>query len=528
MKDISYLTHSPASKQWQKIGIKAHHGIAIPLFSIHSSNSYGIGEYSDLPLLIDWCASIGFDVIQLLPLNDTEQGISPYSGISAFALNPIFLGIDALPYVHEHPFLREELKSLPKFSSTPHVDYARIREYKERFLRHYFRFMGPQILKSEAYENFIQAAQFWLKGYAVFKILKRRHHWMSWETWPESESSQALQPLDSVAYHEQEEFNWFCFLQFLCDQQLTAAKEYAFRKNVFLKGDIPILIGRDSADAWLHKELFDFNFSAGAPPDMYSEIGQNWGFPIYDWQAHAKQKYQWWIERLRWANRYYHIYRIDHIVGFFRIWAIPLGLTGKDGHFNPKGEDTWIDQGQKILMMMINACDMLPIGEDLGVVPPEVRICLSALGICGTRVMRWERKWTQNKEFIFPHDYPPDSMTTVSTHDSETLRQWWKDFPIESKEFAEFKGWFYQPSLSREHYREILWDSHHSGSLFHINLLQEYLGLIPGLSWDKPEEDRINIPGIVNDTNWCYRIRPSLEELAQQTSLKHLMQELIK
>lgn len=528
MKDLSYLTHSPAARQWQQIEIKNHHGIAIPLFSIHSAQSYGIGEYTDLPLLIDWCASIGFDVIQLLPLNDSELGISPYSAISAFALNPIFLGIDSLPNVHDHPFLKEELKSLPKFSFSSHVDYARIREYKERFLRHYFRFMGSQIIKSEAFERFTQAAQYWLKGYAVFKILKRRHHWMSWETWPEVESNSTAELLDSIIYNEQEEFNWFCFLQFLCDQQLKTAKNYAFSKNVFLMGDIPILTSRDSADAWLHKEIFDFNFSAGAPPDMFSELGQNWGFPIYQWQELANQNYQWWIQRLQWASRYYHIYRIDHIVGFFRIWSIPLGLTGKDGHFTPKEENTWIDQGQKILMMMLKACDMLPIGEDLGVVPPEARVCLSALGICGTRVMRWERKWKEKGEFIYPHDYPVDSMTTVSTHDSETLKQWWRDYPIEAKLFAEFKGWSYQPSLSREHHREMLWDSHHSGSLFHINLLQEYLGLIPGLSWENPEDERINIPGLVNDRNWCYRIRPSLEMLAQQTSLKYLMQELIK
>lgn len=528
MKDSSYLMHSPAAKQWQKIGIHPHHGIAVPLFSLHSAHSYGIGEFTDLPLLIDWCASIGFDVIQLLPLNDTGLGISPYSAISAFALDPIFLGLDALPQVHEHSFLKEELKALPKFSSASHIDYSRVRQHKERFLRHYFRYVGPQLLKSEAYEQFTRSAHSWLKGYAVFKILKQRHHWMSWETWPDTESSMTPEVMDSIIEHEQEEFHWFSFLQFLCDQQLSEAKRYASDKKVFLMGDIPILIGRDSADVWLNKELFDLDFSAGAPPDMFSEIGQNWGFPIYQWKIIADQDYRWWVERLRWAARYYHIYRIDHIVGFFRIWAIPLGLTGKDGAFNPKDENTWIDQGQRIMLMMLNACDMLPIGEDLGVVPPEVRHCLSALGICGTKVTRWERKWNEGGAFIYPYDYPIESMTTVSTHDTDTLREWWKDNALEAQLFAQFKGWSYQQTLSREHHREMLWDSHHSRSLFHINLLQEYLALIPGLSWPNPNDDRINMPGVVNDRNWCYRLRPSLEELAQEGSLKHLMQELIR
>lgn len=528
MKDSSYLAHSPAAKQWQQIGIRSHHGIAIPLFSIHSKHSYGIGEFTDLPLLIDWCASIGFDVIQLLPLNDTELGISPYSAISAFALNPIFIGLDFLPHVDEHPFLREELKAVPKFSYVPHIDYSRVREYKERFLRHYFQFMGPQIIQSEAFQQFVNEAGYWLKGYTAYKILKKRRQWMSWDTWIENESNATPELIDSLSIEEKEEYNWYCFLQFLCDEQLKAAKKHAFEKKVFIMGDIPILIGRDSADVWLHKDLFDLNFSAGAPPDLLCDIGQDWGFPIYQWQAIADQNYQWWIERLRWSSRYYHIYRIDHIVGFFRIWSIPLGLTGKDGHFIPAEERTWVDHGQKIMLMMLNACDMLPIGEDLGTVPPEVRTCLSALGICGTRVMRWERNWHGDRNFISPQDYPIDSMTTVSTHDTETLQQWWRDNTIEAQLFANFKGWSYQPQISREYHREILWDSHHSRSLFHINFLQEYLTLIPGLSWPNPEDERINIPGLIADRNWCYRLRPSLEELAQQSTLNHMIQELIR
>ena len=526
MRDASYLAHSPAARQWQDIGIKPHHGIAIPLFSLHSANSFGIGEFTDLTLLIDWCASIGFDVIQLLPINDTGRGISPYSSLSAFALHPIFLGLASLPHVNEHLFLMEELKIIPKFSFVPHVDYARVLEYKERFLRHYYLLVGPQLIQSESYQHFIQTAP-WLKGYAAFKILKKRYHWSSWETWPETERLPTQTLLDFLAFHEQDEFNWYCFLQFLCDQQLKAAKIHAFQKQIFLMGDIPILIDRDSADVWMHQDLFDLRYSAGAPPDIFSEEGQNWGFPIYNWKAMEHDGYQWWIDRLQWASHYYHMYRIDHIVGFFRIWSILRGLHGKDGHFIPLDETTWIDHGQRIMLMMLNACNMLPIGEDLGVVPPEVRTCLSALGICGTRVMRWERKWNEDGQFILPENYPVESMTTVSTHDSEPLQLWWKTHPLETQLFANFKGWSHQSVLSREHHREILWDSHHSASLFHINPLQEYLMLVPGLSWPNPEDERINVPGLFSDHNWRYRLRVSLEELSKQNSLKHIMQELI-
>lgn len=527
MNDSSYLKNSPAASQWRKIGIRHHHGIAIPLFSIHSAKSFGIGEYTDLPLLIDWCASIGFDIIQLLPLNDTEQGISPYSAVSAFALNPIFLGLQDLPDVHDHPILKEELNALPKFSYRPVVEYTKVREHKEHFMRRYFEFFGPKIIKSADFEQFCLSAHYWLKDYAVFKILKKRHHWMSWEIWPEAESKPSLDLIDAITREEKGEYDWICFLQYLCDRQMKAASEYALQHKISIMGDIPILINRDSADVWTHRELFDLSFSAGAPPDMFTELGQNWGFPIYQWKTIAEQNYQWWIERLQWASRYYHIYRIDHIVGFFRIWAIPLGLTGIEGNFLPKEEVYWIDQGQKIMLMMLNSSDMLPIGEDLGVVPPEVRKCLSALGICGTRVMRWERKWNEDKSFISLQDYAVDTLTTVSTHDTETLQQWWKHCPLEAEKFAEFKGWSYQPSLSRENHREILWDSHHSNSLFHINFLQEYLALIPGLSWSDLDDERINVPGIFNEKNWCYRLRPSLEDLAQRSALNHLLKELI-
>ena len=379
MIDASYFAHSPAARQWQKIGTQSHHGIAIPLFSLHSMHSCGIGEYTDLIPLIDWCSSIGFDVIQLLPLNDTGLWTSPYSALSAFALNPLYLGLRQLPHIEESAFLQDELRGMPKFSYSDRVDYSHVREHKQRFLHHYCHLAGPQLMQSNDYQNFIQSAS-WLKGYAVFMILKKLHYWSNWENWPENETLLTSDFLDQIAAQQPDEYNEYCLLQFLCDKQMGAAKEHANQRKIWLMGDIPILIDRDSADVWLHRNLFKMDVSAGAPPDMFNTNGQNWGFPIYNWEAMGSGKYQWWVERLQWASRYYQIYRIDHIVGFFRIWTIPIGLLGKDGHFTPIDESTWIDHGQRIMLMMLNSCEMLPIGEDLGVVPPEVRSCLSALG----------------------------------------------------------------------------------------------------------------------------------------------------
>ncbi len=528
LQDPSHLSHCPAAAHWQRIGVRPHHGIAIPLFSLHSASSHGIGEWFDLKSLVDWCASIGFDIIQLLPVNDTGLLTSPYSALSAFALNPLFLTLSHLPLLDDYPALQEKLKALPKFSNAQRLDYQKIRESKEMFFRDYYQTVGQELLAHPSYQYFVQKTS-WLKGYAVFKILWNRNNQQEWESWPTGEKIALPALLKEIEEKEQEEFHWHCLLQFLCDQQLREVKSYAAQKNVFLMGDIPILVDRNSADVWQYPDLFHLSYSVGAPPDYFNEEGQNWGAPIYNWSALTEQNYQWWQDRLQWAQHYYHLYRIDHIIGLFRMWAIPAHQSSKEGFFLPSDETEWIDKGQRLLMMMLNASDMLPIGEDLGVAPDGMRECLSALGICGTRVMRWERKWKKKEQpFILPQDYPLESMTTVSTHDTETLQEWWTKNPSETKSFADLKGWSYHPILSRDYRKEILWDSHHTASLFHINPLQEYLPLIPELSGHDPAEGRINIPGLVSDQNWTYRLRLSLEDLFAQNHLQDLMRDLIK
>lgn len=498
-----------------------HHGIAIPLFSLHSNHSQGIGEYPDLLPLIDWCQSIGFDIIQLLPLNDTGLGTSPYNAISAFALNPLHLGLSSLPYLTEE--LHKELANSPLLKDQKRIDYAATREYKNQFLQRYDIIARSQILQDKAYIEFVQQSP-WLKGYAVFKAIKGLFLWSDWENWSEEYSPSNL---DSLAIRYKKEVEWQCILQFLCDQQMQAAKLYAHHRRVFLMGDIPILIARDSADVWLHRELFDLTHSAGAPPDALSSEGQNWGFPLYNWDAIAGNQFQWWIDRLQWASRYYQIYRIDHIVGFFRIWAIAHGQSNRQGSFIPADPTTWIQHGERILKIMLQNCCMLPIGEDLGVIPPEVRVCLNQLGISGTRVMRWERRWEEKEPVYIPlTDYPNMSMTTVATHDTETLQLWWQNHPEAAEYLARSKGWDYMSQLSKEHHQAILFDSHQTSSFFHINPLQEYLALIPNMTWPDLEDERINIPGIISDHNWSYKLRPSIEKMINSPGLTDLMQSM--
>jgi 4-alpha-glucanotransferase len=520
------LQKTPAAAQWNKIGMDAHHGIAIPLFALHSQQSCGIGEYPDLIPMIHWCRSLGFDILQLLPLNDTGIENSPYSAISANALNPLHLGLRQLPFATDDPSLVFQLDELNKLNHTQRIDYARVHEGKERFLRDYYRRYAAQFIHSSEYRAFKEHYH-WLTNYTLFKALKIKFGWQTWESWPEPWKHPQESMLHTIPTELKNEIEFQYLVQYLCFLQLEAVKKHADQQGIFLKGDIPILINRESADVWFYQHLFILDFAAGAPPDMFSEEGQKWGFPIYDWTAVKKQNYQWWTERLHAAQRFYHIYRIDHIVGFFRIWAIPLGARAKEGYFYPIDERIWLPQGEENMRMMLANSSMLPIGEDLGVVPTEVRRLLQSLGICGTKVMRWERRWNTDQGFIPPETYLPESMTTVSTHDSETLALWWKNNPQEAALFASGQGWKYSPELTLQQRLEILRQSHHSGSIFHVNLLQEYFPLIPNITWDNPEDERINIPGTVSDWNWGYRFRPSVEKIISNDALKNVMMQIV-
>ncbi len=521
------LLKSPLQAAWQAVGIQDHHGIVVPLFSLHSKNSCGIGEYLDLLPLIDWCQGCGFDVIQLLPLNDVGLGTSPYDAISAFALNPTYLSLKDLPYLDRIPNAEERLHKIAYWTQTDRVKHHIVRELKQVFLREYVAQVGPLLLEDGAVARFAEEQSFWLPAYCLFKSLKEFHYWKKWEEWPEEHRSQEglLALLQQPSWAEAIQFHQL--LQFLCFQQLSYVKKVSEEKKVLLKGDLPILINKESADVWFFRNLFQCDYSAGAPPDMYSPEGQDWGFPIYNWKALEESQYTWWKERIRYAASFYHLYRLDHIVGFFRIWSMKQGQHAQEGHFIPSSDEESVRAGKQHLSQIIAGSTILPIGEDLGSVPPYVRSTLTELGICGTKVMRWERHYDTDGSFIPVDQYPICSMTTVSTHDSDLLRGWWTHAPKDAHLFAMSKGWLYLPFLSSEHHFDILQDSHRSGSIFHINLLQEYLSLIPELA-GSPHQERINIPGKVLDSNWTYRCPISIEGLADHDMLRMKIKQILK
>lgn len=513
------LLRSPSAKAWKKVGVKHHHGIDVSLAALRSKTTSGIGDFFSLIPLIKWCKKVGFDVIQLLPINDSGTDPSPYNCISSCALNTIYLSLSHLPYIETDTEFAEKLLEIDPLNASPHVLYLEVLNHKMNFLRHYLKKYEEKISGSKEYKKFIADNNTWLEPYSLFKAIKDKMSGSSYLTWPKELKTPTEEEYNALLKEYKKETLFYSLLQFLSFDQLKKVKKIASDNGVLLKGDIPILISPDSADVWHYNELFNLELSAGAPPDVYNPDGQYWGFPLFNWTAIKKSDYGWWKMRLQYAAHFYDIFRIDHVIGFFRLWAIILNSSPKNGKFVPSDESLWGPLGKEILSKLISFTGMLPIAEDLGPVPLVVRPILLELGICTTKVMRWERLWEEDKSFIPINEYPPVSMTCISTHDSPTLAQWWVEFPEEAKAFAKTKNWDYTPVLTKEQRLEILFDSHHTSSLFHINLLQEYLNLCPELSWQDIATERINLPGKVLSTNWTYRYRATVEEITENTPL---------
>lgn len=318
-----------------QIGWKAA-GTAVPVFSLRSERSFGVGEFSDLKLLVDWAVKTGQKVIQLLPVNDTTMSWTwadsyPYNANSSFALHPQFLHLPAAGVDEDEEYvrLREELNALPE------LDYERVNLEKHRLLRKAFEKSGKETLMTEAFKAFFNENQRWLLPYAVYSVLRDRFgtaDFTRWERFAEYDND----AVRSFASDNQQETAYWYFVQYHLHVQLLEARNYAHSKGVIFKGDLPIGVSRTSVDAWTNARLFNMDSQAGAPPDAFSEDGQVWGFPTYNWEEMSKDGYAWWKSRLGNMSRYFDAFRIDHILGFFRIWEIPLdAVSGLLGHFNP-------------------------------------------------------------------------------------------------------------------------------------------------------------------------------------------------
>ncbi|MBK8504872.1 MAG: 4-alpha-glucanotransferase [Saprospiraceae bacterium] len=318
-------------------------GVAIPVFSLRTKNNFGVGAFSDLKVLVDWAKIAGLKLVQILPINDTSATNTwsdsyPYSSISVFALHPQYLDLSLVDDFEDVIDQKEYRKNQKQLNTKPDIDYLEMMDLKLKYARKLFEFHRNRFPKTKAYKEFLDINSHWLQPYALFCALRDYHGTPDFTLWKEHAvfSEEFLQKLTAPRSKFYSEVLFYCYLQFLLDNQLHDVAQYARSEGIILKGDIAIGIYRDSADAWTLPQLFDMRSQAGAPPDPFSDLGQNWGFPTYRWEIMAQNGYAWWQHRLQNLSRYFDAFRIDHILGFFRIWQIPYAqIQGVLGFFNP-------------------------------------------------------------------------------------------------------------------------------------------------------------------------------------------------
>lgn len=318
-------------------------GVVVPVFTLRSEGSQGVGDFGDLKMMVDWAKKTSMSVIQLLPIYDTTQTRTwtdsyPYNSISIYALHPMYMDIRQLSKVSDVDFMHEYEKVRERLNGEFTVDYEQANRLKETYIRRIYAQEGEEVMQSESFKTFFNENANWLLPYAAYSHLRDKNGTSDFTQWPEMSvyDAAAVARYCSSARKHYKELAYYYYLQYQLYTQLDKVAAYARENKVVLKGDIPIGISRCSVEAWSEPDLFHMNGQAGAPPDAFAKEGQNWGFPTYNWEQMSKDGYQWWKNRLSKMSRFFDAYRIDHVLGFFRIWEVPLhSVQGLLGQFSP-------------------------------------------------------------------------------------------------------------------------------------------------------------------------------------------------
>ena len=486
-------------------------GLLIPLFSCASTASWGIGDIGDVEPVAAWLASAGQRVFQLLPLNEMAPGQqSPYSAISAMAIDPIYIHVPAVPEFQalggEAGLAPGDREALAAFRRAPRIDHRPIRRLKYAALRAAFdRFLEAEwrrdTERARALRSYASEQAWWIEDYSLFRALHVREHERPWTEWPAELQRREPAAIDRARRELADEVVFHHYLQWLAGTQWQRARRRTHGVELF--GDLPFMVDGDSADVWARQHQFRLDVSVGAPPDAFSASGQDWGMPLYQWDVMAMEDFRWLRERARRSADLFHGYRVDHLVGFYRTYG--RLKPGGQGFFTPADEPSQLALGERLLQLFQVAGAEI-IAEDLGTVPDFVRASLVRLGVPGYRVLRWERHWhSTGHPFRDPTEYPRLSVAASGTHDTEPLAVWWAEAPEEERRqvselplIRQIAGGTdlmqapYTPTV-RDVVLEALFAS---GSDLLVLPVQDAFG------W----RDRINEPATVSNDNWTYRL----------------------
>ena len=564
-------------------------GTVIPIFSLRSEGSFGVGDFGDLKKMVDWADKTNQRILQVLPINDTNmtgcwQDSYPYNAISIYALHPQYTDFRQLPTIKDEAkraafeTLRLELNALPQ------IDYERMFKAKMDYLRELFAQEWKKVKATKDYKQFFDGNKEWLVPYAQFCVNRDKYGTAVFSEWPEEVKNQKPKA------NSEQEF-WY-YVQYNLDRQMHAAHEYARGHRVILKGDIPIGISRDGVEAWVEPKYFNLNGQAGAPPDPFSADGQNWGFPTYNWDEMLKDGCQWWVRRFRKMAQFFDAYRIDHVLGFFRIWEIPMpAKSGLEGQFAPalglsreeiegygiyghddlflvdhkrsdrwhpriavqyqepyqrlndgekynfnrlyndyfyrRNNQFWYQEAMKKLPRLTQATRMLCCAEDLGMVPDCVPWVMNELRILSLEI----QSMPKDDKVRFGHlsRNPYRSVCTISTHDMPTLRQWWDEDIERTQDYFNsmlHRGGAAPHPLPGWLAKDIVSRHLTSPSMLCLLSLQDWLSIDERLRLPDANGERINIPANPRHY-WRYRMHLTIEQLLKEDEFNETIKTLI-
>ena len=501
-------------------------GCTIPLFSLRTRRSWGIGQISDLVPTAAWLKSGGMRLLQILPPYELCEGeTSPYGARTAFGLDPVYIDLEQVEDVGERG--AEALLSpsgvieLMRLRESARVDYAAVRALKSGVLRQAFqKFHEREWLRdtprAAELRRFIERERAWEDDLALYVALRESHDEHGWDTWPEGERTRDPSSLAQGRERYARRVLEHQYAQWIAHAQWARAREGLSQLGVELMGDLPFVVGHESADVWAHANQFRSDVALGAPPDAFSPEGQDWGLPAYDWAAMDADHLGWITARTRHAAKLYDRFRLDHVVGYFRMFVAPKNGPIVNGTFDPEGEAAQSERGRRVMQRMADeARPAKIIAEDLGKIPDFVREALNELAIPGYRVIPWERDYVRHV-YRTPNEFAEVSVASWSTHDTAPISSWWGELqPWEREGLSALAGVSVSAS-DDERWSALMHTLLHARSDLTLVLGAEVVG----------DGIRINTPGTVGPENWTYRLPMPVEDLERDPAIVRRMEAL--